>query len=367
MSPGLLPPEHVPLPTDEEKKAFLVGLRKIFPKSAILATCFPKPRDDSSVPRRLPRTVTSLYHPRYKELSQTVLLKECERVFNEELKVTSKESRYLAESTRLQTQSQTWFEHRRGRLTASKFGAICHTSVTKPSRSLVAQILQLSPMPKSAALSWGIEHEKTAREQYLAIQEKQHTSFKLEATGLCVNPSFPHLGASPDGLISCNCCGNGVLEIKCPYSVRHTTPDQASYLLSTDDGYKLSEKHDYYYQIQGQLGILQRQRCDFVCWTPHGIHIEQIIYDPSFFSNICCKLQSFFVLVVLPRVLCGAEKENTCHPSETTGVFCYCRKGEVGKMVLCDNPSCKYGWFHFSCINLKSAPEGAWFCPDCKK
>ena len=23
-------------------------------------------------------------------------------------------------------------------------------------------------------------------------------------------------------------------------------------------------------------------------------------------------------------------------------------------MVLCDNPSYKYGWFHFSCVNLLS-------------
>ena len=343
-----------------------MGLRKIFPKSAILATCFLQAHSDSSVARRLPRTVTSLYHPRYKELSQPELMKECERVFSEDLNVTSEESKYLAESTRLQAQSHVWFEHRKGQLTASKFRAICHTSVSKPSRSLVAQILQLNPMPTSAALSWRIEHEKTAREHYLAVQAKQHTSFKLEVTGLCVNPSFPHLGASPDGLVSCSCCGQGVLEIKCPYSVRHTTPDQAPYLLPIEDGHMLSKQHDYYYQIQGQLGILQRQRCDFVCWTPHGIHIEQIIYDPSFFATICVKLECFFVQVVLPRVLCGAEKENIGHSSEATGVFCYCRKGEVGKMVLCDNPSCKYGWFHFSCVNLKSAPEGAWFCPDCK-
>ena len=120
-------------------------------------------------------------------------MKECERVFSENLKVTSEESSYLAESTRLQVQSRVWFEHRKGQLVASKFRAICHTSVTKPSRSLVAQILQFSPMPKSAALSWGIEQEKTAREQYLAMQAKQHTSFKIEVTGLCVNPQLSPL------------------------------------------------------------------------------------------------------------------------------------------------------------------------------
>ena len=152
----------------------------------------------------------------------------------------------------------------------------------------------------------------------------------------------------------------------CPYSVRHTKPNKALYLLPAEGGYKLSRIHDYYYQIQGQLGILQRPVCDFVCWTPHGIHIERITYDPSFFADICVKLQHFFVHIILPRMLCGTEKENTCHPSEAAGIFCFCRKGEVGKMVLCDNPSCKYGWFHFSCVNLKSTPEGAWFCPDCK-
>ena len=61
--------------------------------------------------------------------------------------------------------------------------------------------------------------------------------------------------------------------------------------------------------------------------TPHGVHIERIIYDPRFFSDMCIKLDNFFVKVILPLVLCGTEKENTCHPSEPSGKFCYCRKG----------------------------------------
>ena len=36
--------------------------------------------------------------------------------------------------------------------------------------------------------------------------------------GFYVNLSFPHLGASPEGIVSCACCGEGLLEIKCPYS-----------------------------------------------------------------------------------------------------------------------------------------------------
>lgn len=41
-----------------------------------------------------------------------------------------------------------------------------------------------------------------------------------------IKPSFPHLGASPEGIVQCECCGNGVLEIKCPYNAReHSISD----------------------------------------------------------------------------------------------------------------------------------------------
>ena len=136
-----------------------------------------------------------------------------------------------------------------------------------------------------------------------------------------------------------------------------TTPDQVLYLLPTEDGHILSKQRDYYYQIQGQLGILLRWRCNFVCWTPHGIHIEQIIYDPTFFTTICVKLE-LFCSGSFSSCALWCRKKNIGHSSEATGVFCYCWKGKVGKMVLCDNPSCTYSWFHFSRVNLKSAPEG---------
>jgi len=37
---------------------------------------------------------------------------------------------------------------------------------------------------------------------------------------LVINPQWPFIGACPDGIVECNCCGKGVLEIKCPYSHR---------------------------------------------------------------------------------------------------------------------------------------------------
>ena len=47
-----------------------------------------------------------------------------------------------------------------------------------------------------------------------------HSNFSLSEVGLVVRSDHPHLGASPDGVISCDCCGKGTLEIKCPYKYK---------------------------------------------------------------------------------------------------------------------------------------------------
>ena len=58
------------------------------------------------------------------------------------------------------------------------------------------------------------------------------------ASDLQVSPKYPHLGASPDGLLTCTCCGDGLLEMKCPYRLCHTTLNSAGkdfYLKHTPD------------------------------------------------------------------------------------------------------------------------------------
>lgn len=48
--------------------------------------------------------------------------------------------------------------------------------------------------------------------------------------------------------------------------------------------------------------------------------------------------------------------------------YCYCQGPEEGEMVGCDNPDCKYEWFHLKCLGFDSAPTSTfWYCPDCRK
>lgn len=52
---------------------------------------------------------------------------------------------------------------------------------------------------------------------------------------------------------------------------------------------------------------------------------------------------------------------------EEEGVYCFCKKYAVGKMIACDNPSCKIEWFHWSCVGINVEPKGNWICPGCQK
>ena len=253
-------PKKIPEPSDEEKQEFLSTLQGFAPRAAVLSSVFVQPesclRKYPALPG-LPPTIMSLSRVHYRELSKPELEKACEEVF-ESLAVTTEESTLLLQSTLLQSESLLWYEHRKGRITASKFGAVCHTSLQTPSRSLVSSILQRSSPPKTAAMCWGIENEAVARQAYIETMTENHMCFECETSGLYVNPVSPHLGASPDGIVCCQCCGQGLLEIKCPYSVRHTDPTTAVYMKPNENGgFSLDIKHNYYYQIQGQMAIFE--------------------------------------------------------------------------------------------------------------
>jgi len=108
-------------------------------------------------------------------------------------------------------------------LTASVFhDVLVCKSLTSPV-PLVKKIMgydknDLSQVP---AIRWGVQNENFARHQYANLMSADHNNCTCNLTGLGINPLYPHLGVSPDGVTSCSSHGQGVLEIKCPYSARN--------------------------------------------------------------------------------------------------------------------------------------------------
>jgi hypothetical protein len=104
-----------------------------------------------------------------------------------------------------------------------------------------------------------MQNEEKAKEKFEHI-----TGLKVKKYGLFIDKNKPFLAAYPDGLIN----SNAILEIKCPYSAREITIDEAiknkiiDYLTINDENYiKIKTSHPYYYQLQGQLHVTNRDIC----------------------------------------------------------------------------------------------------------
>ena len=178
---------------------------------------------------------------------------------------------------------------RSGRITSSKMYAVNRTSIEKPSLSLIKQICYEDRRGfLTEAMQWGTNKEREARTAYMKCMESQHIEWSVHETGLCLNPDYPMLGASPDGIVECACCGKGCLEIKCPFSLQTSKEISISYLKVSANGEKhLSKEHSYYYQVQTQTFITSTKYCNFVVWAPFcKPFIERIKPDPQLWEKM---------------------------------------------------------------------------------
>jgi hypothetical protein len=126
-------------------------------------------------------------------------------------------------------------------------------------------------LSKKGAVKWGIQHEDECRQAYSSHQTHQHINFKIELSGFAINSQHPFLGATPDGIISCDGCGKGALEIKCPFKHRQNCATDNDFCL--DSSLHLKHKHRYYTQIQLQMFLTKSQYCDFVVYTKQSMVI----------------------------------------------------------------------------------------------
>ena len=55
--------------------------------------------------------------------------------------------------------------------------------------------------------------ENVALIKYQEIIQSQHQNFRIEKSGIQITSGFDYLGASPDGLLNCDCHGKEVLEM----------------------------------------------------------------------------------------------------------------------------------------------------------
>ena len=245
----------------------------------------------------------------YKENKCTILFIKC---LQKILKLSDCDE--INNMTEGQSENVNWYKYRVGRVTASIVHVVIRYRGVSQNNSIVKKILTENMNVSTPAMAYGKEREPLARRLFDIHCENEHEKHTLKVPGLLINPLFPHIAASPDGIVTCNCCQKTLLEIKCPYKYRNCTLDQIcdeNYHIYLDSNGDMRLKHSspWYFQIQCQLAVADVLYCDFVMYLEglaackHKIHVERIMFDSEFWTRCLKDINSFYAQFVVPKLL----------------------------------------------------------------
>ena len=204
--------------------------------------------------------------------------------------ITADEIVAIEHLTHGQQNNPAWGACRKGRITASNFGAVIRHMQSKrrttASKSLLRKLMGEYDLSGMQAIQWVVTHESVAVDTYKLAKDCEVTpsGIWLDETG-CI-------GGSPDGIVD----ENVIIEAKCPFSLRQTTVTSAlekgNFMLKKDSSGQIALNlksglgFQYYHQIQGNLHLTNRSWCDLIVWTPLEMVIVSVPKDDSWVENL---------------------------------------------------------------------------------
>ena len=199
---------------------------------------------------------------------------------------------------------EEWATSRHSLLTASNFYKVLSKRNGTDCAPTVEDIMYPKDLSKKPQIKYGRENEKNA---IAALKNSREDLVIVDSLGLFQNEKYPWIAATPDGLIfdKSKPVNNqwGTLEVKCPYSCRDSVPEDAKHLFAKNG--KLKRTHQYYRQIQGQMGCAGVSWAMFVVWTEKKIHTETIYLDKLEWEKSLVKLDHFWTNAYAPELIDG--------------------------------------------------------------
>ena len=177
-----------------------------------------------------------------------------------------------------QSSSRLWMDERNKRLHSSNFGKICKAT-ERTDKEKLARSLTVTNDVKSAAILHGKKYERAAVKAFEA-----KSGLKVDKCGTFISDSHPYLASTPDGKVG----EFALVEVKCPYVARDKpiNPCTVPYLKLQDGNLMLDRKHDYFYQVQGQLFCSGLDTCHFCVYTLKDFVIINIKQDMIFIEDM---------------------------------------------------------------------------------
>ena len=181
----------------------------------------------------------------------------------------------------MEQNTQEWLDARRGKVTASMVGAILGLSPNMTREGALRHMVR-DALGEPAEFTGNIatDYGKT-KEDGACVEYHMEFSRYPAKCGFFVHPTEAWLGASPDRTVG----HEGLLEVKCPFSLRAVTSPAFK---------PLADQPHYYAQIQVQLYVTGRAWCDFLQWAPHGTSLERVLPDQAWLDENLPKLAAFY-------------------------------------------------------------------------
>ena len=253
----------------------------------------------------MPQVLSRFHEVEYRDLAPAELEEKCYR-FMKDFTTTDQQAVNLEKMTRGQQNSPIWVRQREGRITATVAHSIKTLKDSTPRDSVLKKIMKYDcvDLSKLDSIVYGQNNEENARRLYKTDMLSSHENFVLRESGLHLDRTFALFAATPDGVTICDCCNQGLLEIKCSYKHRdQKIEDIIDNTFCLDQDLKLKKNHQYYTQIQFQMYVTGLYHCDFVVYTDEGIVVQRILYDPEFVETLVKKCQEFAFNYLVPEIL----------------------------------------------------------------
>lgn len=218
------------------------------------------------------------------------------------LQLSNAEIAEIEQKTRGQSRNPLWKKLRRGRITPSNFYRV-YTKVESIKRKsdvncskLVESLITEKDLGFLPQISHGVANEPVALIKITQLLQANHKNLRIRQCGLFIDSDRPYLGASPDGLVECDCCHPMLIEIKCPTLAM----EALKYL---DCNKQLKPQSAYYAQVQGQMSISKtKSSYFFIYYGPEQYSLSIVDVNKKFITALFKNLEYFFKTHIVPAL-----------------------------------------------------------------
>ena len=185
----------------------------------------------------------------------------------------------------------------RGMLLAQNFQRVskeCQALRLDPTRKKDKLIqLLLGEQTATPSMAWERDHKQEALDKYWEyVGRGDNGDISHQAHRLCRNPGIivsrenPLIGAAPDALLYAKNSGrlDRTVMVKCPYGARFSQLSEPLPKYALGEQYYngrwyIKRNHEWFSQLQGELGIMGAHYCDVVIYTTKEIRVFETWVD----------------------------------------------------------------------------------------